>query len=61
MTYDTSTEEGRSKRLAQIVLDYTRMKNWRAITRLIGGSPRYDLGDYTDADAGEAPKGAEWR
>ena len=60
MTYDTTTAEGLAKRTAELVLDYARGKNWRAITRLIGGSPRYDLQDITDADAGEAPKGANW-
>jgi hypothetical protein len=59
MTYDTGTEEGRSQRLNQIVRDYTKRRAWGAIARLIGGSPRYDLQDYSDYDAGEPPKGAE--
>lgn len=60
MTYDTGTPEGRDKRLAEIVRDYTAKRSWRALARLIGGSPRYDLQDYTDADAGEPPHGAVW-
>jgi hypothetical protein len=58
--YDTGTEIGRNQRLSQIVRDYTKNRAWRAIARLIGGSPRYDLQDYSDFDAGEPPKGAEW-
>jgi hypothetical protein len=58
--HDTTTPEGMAKRTAELVHDYARGKNWRALTRLIGGSPRYDLQDHSDADAGEAPKGAEW-
>ena len=57
---DTSTKEGIAKRMAQLVQEYARRHNWSAITKLIGGSPRYDLQDYLDADAGEAPKGAQW-
>jgi hypothetical protein len=56
---DTSTPEGRDDRTAELVRDYTRSRNFSALTRLIGGSPRYDLGDYSDADAGEPPKGAQ--
>lgn len=61
MSHDTSTKEGREKRLDEIVADYLRNRNWRALARLIGGSPRYDFQDLTDADAGEAPKGAVWQ
>ena len=50
--FDTGTEEGRNQRLNQIVRDYTKRRAWSAIARLIGGSPRYDLTDITDADAG---------
>jgi hypothetical protein len=57
---DTSTKEGRDKRITEIVMDYSRRHNWRAIARLIGGNPRADLDDYSEADAGEPPKGAEW-
>lgn len=57
---DTSTKEGQGKKLMQLVRRYTERHNWATITRLIGGKPRYDLGDYSDADAGEPPKGAEW-
>jgi hypothetical protein len=60
MTHDTATQEGREKRMSELVLDYTRNRNWRGIVRLIGGSPRYDMQDIMDADAGEAPKGANW-
>ena len=52
MTIDTSTKEGRAKRLTQLVREYTESHNWAAITWLIGGSPRYDLQDYGDSDAG---------
>ena len=57
---DTSTEQGRQKRLEEFVSEAKKGRHWRALTRLIGGSPRHDLQDYSDADAGEAPKGAEW-
>lgn len=60
MTFDTATPEGQKLRLFEIVRDYMRNRNWRALTRLIGGSPRYDLQDLTDADAGEPPTGAIW-
>lgn len=53
---DTSTPEGRKKRLYQLVDEYTQRHNIRGLVRLIGGSPRYDLGDYLDSDAGEEPK-----
>ena len=53
---DTSTQAGLKKRLYQLVNEYTERKNWPAITRLIGGNPRYDLQDYADSDAGEEPK-----
>jgi hypothetical protein len=58
MTHDTSTAEGRDKRTAELVEDYKSTRNWGGIVRLIGGSPRYDLQDQLDADAGEPPKGA---
>lgn len=57
---DTSTKEGMAQRTVQLMNEYLENHNWAAITRLIGGNPRYDLSDYSDADAGEAPKGAEW-
>ena len=45
---DTTTKEGRLQRLALFVEEYARRHNWSAITRLIGGSPRYDLQDIDD-------------
>lgn len=44
---DTWTPEGQSQRMNEIVLDYTRAGNGRALVRLIGGSiedfdERYD-------------------
>jgi hypothetical protein len=39
---------------------YARKRNWPAVARLIGGNPREDLQDYTPADHGEAPQGANW-
>jgi hypothetical protein len=59
MTYDTSTEKGRMQRMYELVREYLEHHNFAAITRLIGGSPRYDLTDYRDSDNGEAPKGSE--
>lgn len=47
---DYSTPEKQERRMAEIVKGYGR--NFRAITRLIGGSPRHDLTDYTEADEG---------
>jgi len=58
--YSKSWKEEQANRLKKFVQEYAEKRNWRAITRLIGGSPRYDLQDYEDADAGEAPKGANW-
>ena len=60
MTTDTWTAEGQLRRIAEFVLSYLERRNYSAIARLIGGSPRYDHQDYSDADAGEPPKGAEW-
>jgi len=57
---DTSTAEGRGERLVQFVRQYLEHRNWSAIIRLIGGSPRYDLQDYRDSDNGEPPEGAKW-
>lgn len=57
---DTSTQEGMLKRTVQLVSEYAMRHNWVAIGNLIGGSPRYDLQDLSDADWGEAPKGAQW-
>ena len=57
MTIDTSTKEGRAKRVEQLVRGYEQTGNKMAIISLIGGSID-SLGDYTPADAGEAPKGA---
>jgi hypothetical protein len=42
------------------VRQYARKRNWPAVARLIGGSPREDLLDWTPADAGEPPAGAQW-
>jgi hypothetical protein len=41
--------------------EYAERGNWPAITNIIGGSPRYDLQDLTDADHGEPPQGAQWQ
>ena len=38
MSYDTTTEEGRRGRLAEIVRDYTAKGHIPALVRLIGGS-----------------------
>ena len=40
------------KTLYQYVQEYAERHNWTAIARLIGGSPREDLQDYTPADEG---------
>ena len=50
------TQENK-KTLYQYVQEYAERHNWTAIARLIGGSPRYDLQDYTDADNGGDPAG----
>lgn len=55
---DTSTEEGREKRMDEFIEEYKKKKNVKAIVRLIGGSSN-DLRDYLPADEGEAPQGAE--
>lgn len=56
---DTSTKEGRAQRIEQLVKEALERKNWPVVTRLVGGSPRYDFQDYLDADNGEAPKYAQ--
>ena len=61
MKHDTATEEGRSNKLARLVRNYSKYRNWRAIARLIGGTPREDLQDHIPGkDDGEPPHGAEW-
>jgi hypothetical protein len=57
---DTATPEGREKRLNELADGHIRNGNKSALVRLIGGSAN-DFHDYTEADAGEAPKGAEWQ
>jgi hypothetical protein len=47
---DYSTEERRDWKLGNLVRNAGR--HWTKIARLIGGSPRYDLTDYTEADEG---------
>ena len=54
---DMELTQDNIKRLHQIVQEYAERHNWSAIARLIGGSPRYDLNDYTDADNGGDPAG----
>jgi hypothetical protein len=55
MTYDTTTETGRQKRVAELVEGYKKTGNHRAIVRLIGGS-LYDHEDYSPGlDDGEEP------
>ncbi len=56
MTYNTATEEGRAKRLNEIVEGYKQSGNKTAIVRLIGGSVE-DLGDYSPEDNGGDPAG----
>ena len=56
---DTSTKEGQEARIAELVREKTRKGDKTGIIRLIGGSVD-DLGDYTPADVGEAPRGAQW-
>jgi hypothetical protein len=58
MSIDTATEQGRLKRLMEIVEGYFASQNWRALIRLVGLTP-HDF-DYTEADHGEAPAGARW-
>jgi hypothetical protein len=47
---DYSTEERRDRKLGNLVRRAGR--HWTKIARLIGGSPRHDLADYTAADEG---------
>jgi hypothetical protein len=56
MTYDTSTQEGRDKRIEQLVNERLQRGNLVGVVSLIGGSVD-DYRDYTPADNGEAPKG----
>jgi hypothetical protein len=58
---DYPVSEKQQKREAQLVKDNAEKGNWPAVARLIGGSPRYDLQDLTDADHGEPPQGAQWQ
>ena len=48
---DTGTEEGRRKRLYQIVKEYEKAGNVRALVRMIGGS----ADDFRDANPGSHP------
>jgi hypothetical protein len=48
------------KAMYKRVEEYAERHNWSAIANIIGGSPRYDLQDLTDADHGEPPQGAVW-
>lgn len=57
---DYPVSEKQLKRQEKFVRDYAKTSNWPGVCRVIGGSPRYDLQDLTDADHGEAPAGAEW-
>lgn len=59
MTLDTSTAEGRQKRLDEIVESYKKSGNKIALVRNIGGSVE-NFGQKTGYEAGEPPKGAEW-
>ena len=43
----------------QIAEGYEQTGNKPALVRLIGSSIN-DFGDYSEADAGEPPKGAKW-
>lgn len=54
------TPEQQDKRIAELVREKRQRGDKRGIIRLIGGSTE-DLGDYAPADAGEAPKGADWK
>ena len=58
MTYDTSTQAGRDKRMNELIAGYIQSRNWGGMARLAGLS-RHDF-DYTEADAGEPPRGAVW-
>jgi hypothetical protein len=56
---DTSTREGREKRLGEIVHGYMESGNWRGLVRVagLGDSDR----DYIPGqDDGEPPQGAKW-
>jgi hypothetical protein len=57
---DTATQQERDKRLGEIVEGYKATRNWSGLARVVGGSPRHDLQDYSDADAGEPRQGARW-
>jgi hypothetical protein len=55
---DTSTPEGRQKRIKEFADGYTASGNKLGLVRIIGGSVD-DFGDYRPEDAGEPPKGAD--
>jgi hypothetical protein len=55
---DTSTAEGRSKRIVELAEGYFQSRSRRGLTRLIGLSDS-DF-DISSADHGEAPQGARW-
>jgi hypothetical protein len=55
---DTWTPQGMAKRFSEIINGYIQTHNWPALARL-AGLTRHDF-DYTEADAGEPPKGAVW-
>ena len=57
--FNTATEEGRAKRMEELVEGYKETKNQAGIVRLIGGS-RFDYQDYIPGrDDGEEPYGQD--
>ena len=59
MSIDTSTQEGRDKRMKEITDGYMESGNKTALVRMIGGSVE-DFGQETGYEAGEPPHGATW-
>jgi len=51
MAHKHSLTRQNLKRMDSLVEEYKSKRNWPALTRLIGGNPRYDLMDYDDRDA----------
>jgi hypothetical protein len=56
---DEKTKRDNTRRLHELARGYEESGNRPALVRLVGGSID-DFGNYSPADAGEPPHGAQW-
>jgi hypothetical protein len=57
---DTSTSEGRAKRIDEIINDHASKSKRKGDAHYRAAMQWGAPADYSEADAGEPPKGAEW-